>query len=61
VNPLGALGWLVSARILRRTLIPEGPLRLYDRVVPLLRGLESLHLPWGLSVWAVARRAPESA
>ncbi len=61
VNPLGALGWLVSARILRRTLIPEGPLRLYDRVVPLLRGLESLHLPWGLSVWAVARRPSELA
>ena len=61
VNPLGALGWLVSSRVLRRTLIPEGPLRLYDRLVPLLRGLEMLRLPWGLSVWAVARRPSELA
>ena len=56
VNPLGALGWLVSSRLLGRELLPEGSLRLYDRVVPLLRPLDRLRLPFGLSVWAVARR-----
>lgn len=56
VNPVGTLGWLVSSRILRRRLIPSGPLALYDKLVPVLRGLDALHLPVGLSLWAVARR-----
>jgi SAM-dependent methyltransferase len=56
VNPLGAAGWLVSSRILRRELLPERSLLLYDRLVPALRVLDGLHLPFGLSVWAVARR-----
>jgi SAM-dependent methyltransferase len=56
VNPLGALGWLASSRLLRRAQVPSGPLRAYDRLVPLLRRLDSLPLPFGLSVWAVARR-----
>jgi SAM-dependent methyltransferase len=56
VNPLGALGWLVSSRILQREQIPEGPLKLYDKLVPLLRALDKLSLPFGLSLWAVATR-----
>ena len=56
VNPVGTLGWLVSSRILRRRLIPSGPLALYDRLVPALRLLDALRLPVGLSLWAVARR-----
>lgn len=56
VNPLGALGWLVSSRLLRRRQVPSGPLRAYDRFVPALQRLDGLPLPFGLSVWAVARR-----
>jgi SAM-dependent methyltransferase len=56
VNPLGAVGWLASGRLLGRGQIPKGPLRLYDNLVPLLRALDRLELPFGLSVWAVARR-----
>jgi SAM-dependent methyltransferase len=56
VNPLGALGWLVSSRILQREQIPEGPLKLYDKLVPVLRALDRLPLPFGLSLWAVATR-----
>jgi SAM-dependent methyltransferase len=56
VNPLGALGWLVSSRILQREQIPEGPLKLYDKLVPVLRALDRLSLPFGLSLWAVATR-----
>jgi 2-polyprenyl-3-methyl-5-hydroxy-6-metoxy-1,4-benzoquinol methylase len=54
VNPIGALGWLVSARILGRRQIPLAPLRFYDRLVPLFRALDAFPLPLGLSVWAVA-------
>lgn len=56
VNPAGALGWLISSRLLGREQIPHGPLRLYDRLVPLLRLLDRVELPLGLSVWAVGRR-----
>ncbi len=56
VNPVGALGWLVVGRILRRLEIPGGPLRAFDRIVPVLRLLDRAELPLGLSLWAVARR-----
>jgi SAM-dependent methyltransferase len=55
VNPLGALGWLVAARIARTPDVPSGPLTLYDRLVPLLRPLDHLSLPFGLSLWAIGR------
>jgi hypothetical protein len=54
VNPIGALGWLVSARLLRRQEIPRASLALFDRTVPLIRHLDRLRLPIGLSLWAVA-------
>lgn len=56
VNPLGALGWLVSSRILRRDHVPEGPLVAYDRLVPLLAHVDRLPCPFGLSLWAVSGR-----
>jgi SAM-dependent methyltransferase len=54
VNPIGGLGWLVSARLLRRRGIPSASLALFDRTVPLVRHLDRLRLPFGLSLWAVA-------
>ncbi|CAB4706476.1 unannotated protein [freshwater metagenome] len=56
VNPVGVLGWFVAGKILRKPQVPDGPLALYDRLVPLFRLLDALRLPFGLSVWAVARR-----
>ncbi|HZO62312.1 MAG TPA: class I SAM-dependent methyltransferase [Gaiellaceae bacterium] len=56
VNPTGVLGWFVASRIMRSRQIPSGPLRLFDRCVPLLAALDGLRLPLGLSLWAVARR-----
>ncbi|HUP32686.1 MAG TPA: class I SAM-dependent methyltransferase [Gaiellaceae bacterium] len=56
VNPVGAVGWLVSSRILKRRSIPARSLGLFDRLVPLLRPLDRVPLPVGLSVWAVAER-----
>jgi SAM-dependent methyltransferase len=55
VNPVGAVGWLVQARLLRREHLPPAGLGLYDRLVPALRALDSLPLPFGLSLWAVAK------
>jgi SAM-dependent methyltransferase len=54
-NPLGALGWLVQVKLLRRpSLRATG---LYDKLVPALARLERvISPPFGLSVVAVARK-----
>jgi hypothetical protein len=45
----------VAGRLLRRKDVPAGPLRVFDFAVPLLRWLDRIRLPFGLSLWAVAR------
>jgi SAM-dependent methyltransferase len=56
-NLAGVPGWWFAGRVLRRTLIPTGPLRLYEAFVPLFR-LERF-LPWrvGQSLIAIGERA----
>jgi SAM-dependent methyltransferase len=56
VNPVGALGWLVRVRLRSSSEWPSGSFAAFDRLVPLLRPLDRLRLPLGLSLWAVARR-----
>jgi SAM-dependent methyltransferase len=54
-NPLGAFGWLVNVRLLRQRRLKA--VRAYDRLVPLLTGLERMvSPPFGLSVVALAHR-----
>jgi SAM-dependent methyltransferase len=55
VNPVGAVGWLVQARIRRGEHLARGGLTLYDRLVPVLRPLDAIPLPVGLSLWTVAK------
>jgi len=53
-NPVGALGWLVSVRLLGlRRLRGTG---LFDRLVPAFAVLDRVELPLGLSLVAVARK-----
>jgi SAM-dependent methyltransferase len=57
VNPVGALGWLITFRL--RSWPEEWPraqYKTFDRLVPALRLLDRLPVPVGLSLWAVARR-----
>jgi len=56
VNPVGALGWLARVRLRRSGEWPAASFRTFDRLVPVLRHLDRLRLPFGLSLWAVARR-----
>lgn len=56
VNPVGALGWLARVRLRRGDDWPAASFRTFDRLVPVLRHLDRLRLPFGLSLWAVARR-----
>jgi len=56
VNPVGAVGWLLWSRVFRVDTVPKQPLQAYDRLVPLLRVVDGAPVPFGLSLWAVARR-----
>jgi SAM-dependent methyltransferase len=55
-NRLGVLGWYLNSVILRRSRVPGLQLQLQNVLVPLLRAERALHLPFGLSLVAVARR-----
>ena len=57
-NLVGALGWFVNQRILRRQSIDQGTIGLYDRVIfPLsCRIEERLTPPYGLNLLGIARR-----
>ncbi len=56
VNPVGAAGWLVRMKLRSDASWPASSFRTFDRLVPLFRPLDRLRLPFGLSLWAVARR-----
>jgi SAM-dependent methyltransferase len=58
VNPVGALGWAVRIRLLQREEWPVTSFRVFDRLVPVLRVLDRLRLPFGLSLWVVGVREP---
>ena len=55
VGPLAAVGWFVQSRILRREHLSELGMRVYDRALPVLRLAEPVPVPFGLSLWAVAK------
>jgi len=59
INMLGAAGWLVNGRLLRRQVPPRGQLRLLNRIIPLARAVERvIRAPFGVSVLAVGRKPP---
>lgn len=54
MNILGFFGWFVNGRILKRVLLPEAQLKMYDRFIPIIRRIESLFVPpFGQSLLAV--------
>jgi SAM-dependent methyltransferase len=60
VNRLGALGWLISARVFPQRNLNAAAvswqIRVFDRLIPLLRRLETfVRPPFGQSLLAVAR------
>jgi len=56
VNPVGALGWLLSSRLLKVRDIPSSSLRIYEHLVPVLKFVDRVPMPFGLSVWVRAVR-----
>ena len=60
-NSFGLLGWWFNGRVLGRRHVPTFQAKLNNMMVPLLRLERLLHLPFGLSLIAVARRAGEKS
>lgn len=56
LNFLGAVGWFVNGKILRRKLIPSRQLRLFDLVLALLKVERWFSVPFGLSVLIVGKK-----
>jgi len=55
-NVIGALGWYINARLLRRTAVPGFQARINDLLVPALRFEDRYKLRFGLSLLAVGRK-----
>ncbi len=60
-NLPGVVGWFLNARVLRRRAVPGLQARLADLLVPWLRFERRFALPFGMSLLAVARAAPQPA
>jgi len=59
MNMPGALGWFVYSRVLKHTLLPKGPLSIFNRLTPLIMAVEqAMNAPFGLSIIAVGRKEP---
>lgn len=57
MNFLGILGWFLNGQIFRRDVIPESQYAAYDRLVPLLREIETrVRVPIGLSLLFICRK-----
>lgn len=56
-NAVGIFGWLVNGKILRKRLIPRKQLNLFDKLVPLIKLIDTISFhSVGLSVLSVARK-----
>ena len=61
-NSLGILGWWLNGRLLRRRTPPAGQVKMFERLLPLVRALDSVSLnSVGLSLVAVGCRPRNSS
>jgi SAM-dependent methyltransferase len=57
-NMFGALGWFISSRLLRKKILPEGQLAIFNKLTPLFMAVErKFPAPFGLSILAVGKKA----
>jgi hypothetical protein len=55
-NSIGIAGWWVSGTLLRKKVIPEGQMKIYNFFVPVFRIIDRITHRWfGLSVIMVGR------
>ena len=56
MNVLGALGWWINGKLLRRKVLPTNQLRFMDLLLPWVKLEYRLRLPFGLSIMVTARK-----
>jgi SAM-dependent methyltransferase len=57
INMFGTFGWFLCSRILKKDILPEGQLSLFNKLTPVFIALERLMpAPIGLSILAIARK-----
>lgn len=54
-NVLGAIGWFINGNVLRKQILPSGQMKLFDRLVPLLKLERLAGPPFGISLITVAK------
>ena len=55
INPIGALGWLVNGRLLRRRVPPRSQLKLFNQLMPVVSKLQgAFHTGFGLSLLSIS-------
>jgi SAM-dependent methyltransferase len=58
LNPLGALGWFINGRVLRRKVPPRGQLKFFNLLMPFVISFESkIRSPFGLSLFSISVRS----
>ena len=56
INAFGALGWLVNGKIFRRRRFSPNQMYIFNLLMPLVKLVDLLHLPFGLSLVVVAEK-----
>jgi hypothetical protein len=56
LNLIGTIGWLLNGRVLKRRAVPRGQAALLNAVWPLVRQIERVRLPTGLSCLVIAEK-----
>jgi hypothetical protein len=57
INLLGAVGWFINGKLLKRKTPPADQLKLLNRWIPLLQKAETIiKPPFGISLLAIARK-----
>ncbi|HZL17588.1 MAG TPA: class I SAM-dependent methyltransferase [Polyangia bacterium] len=61
MNFFGLLGWILNGRLLRSERLSRRQLRIFERLVPLLRFEDFLRLPVGLGISTFAQKPPDGS
>ena len=56
LNRLGAIGWWINGRLLKRRVLPRGQLAAFKLLMPFLKREEKNPPPAGMSLLAIARK-----
>ena len=60
MNMFGVIGWFLYSRILKRELLPKGPLSAFNLLTPVFMAIERMvPMPVGLSIIAIGRKEME--